>query len=131
MSKFKTFMSLVDDVKTERKQNPGLFSYVPDSIENHENNQKKNKNNSPGKGGRGGSNYKSLDGRHGNSDLNLNKKTMSKDRSPKRLTSFDDQGDVTPKAPKIRSGNTTPLATDSFSEGAASSHSVDIEVVKG
>ena len=38
----------------------------------------------------------------------------------KKISSFDDSGDVSPKAPKIRSGNTTPLATDSFSEGAAS-----------
>ena len=45
---------------------------------------------------------------------------------------FDDQGEMSPSAANmIRSGNTTPLATDSFSEGAVSEPSMDFRVVQG
>ena len=40
MSKLKALYEIVDDVKKNSKKEPGLFSYVPESIENHFNNQK-------------------------------------------------------------------------------------------
>ena len=110
MSKLKNLMSVLSEVKQTQDKNAGFFNVVPDSIENHPNNtlnggkgphnqdlyvlggvQKKTKSTSPGKKDRYGSNVKSPNGRHGNSDLNINKR-MSKDRSPghRGLSSFDD-----------------------------------------